>query len=78
MPQFNRVNTVHGNLKTMIHGTHKAFSFGKHASNYLGAFAYRFNARFYLRERLGALLGHAATAAPRRKHQIRGMAVVHD
>lgn len=78
MPQFNWVNTVLGNLKTMIHGAHKAFNFGKYASNYLGAFAYRFNARFDLQELLGALLGHAATGAPTRERQIRCMAEVHD
>lgn len=54
MPQFNWGNTALGDLKTMVHGAHKAFNFGKYASNYLGAFACRFNLRFDLRELLGA------------------------
>lgn len=78
LPQFTWVNTVLGNLKTMIDGAHKAFNFAKYASQYLGAFAYRFNSRFNLRVLLRDLLGHAATTAPVREHQIRGMAEVHD
>lgn len=78
MPQFTWVNTVLGNLKTMINGAHKAFKFGKYASQYLGAFAYRFNRRVNLKTMLGVLLGHAATASPTRERQIRGMAEVHD
>jgi hypothetical protein len=78
MPQFTWVNTVLGNLKTMINGAHKGFKFGKYASQYLGAFAYRFNRRVNLRTLLRDLIGHAATASPVRERQIRGMAEVHD
>lgn len=78
MPLFRWVNTVLGNLKTLINGAHKSFKFGKYASQYLGAFAYRFNRRGNLQSLLSDLLGHAATASPTREHQIRGLAEVHD
>ena len=78
LPQFRWVNTVLGNLKTMINGAHKSFKFGKYASQYLGAFAYRFNQRFNLNALLDNLLNHAATAQPTREWQIRAMAEVHD
>lgn len=78
MPQFSWVNTVLGNLKTMIRGGYKAFKYGKYASQYLGAFAYRFNLRFDLREMLRTLVGQAANTAPTRERQIRSMAEVHD
>lgn len=77
LPQFKWVNTILGNLKTMIYGAHKAFKFGKYASHYLGAFAYRFNRRFRLPALLQALLGDAAGAAPAREQQIRGLAEFH-
>jgi len=48
LPQFKWVNTVLGNLKTMLSGAYKAFGYGKYADRYLGAFAYRFNRRFDL------------------------------
>jgi hypothetical protein len=48
LPQFKWVNTVLGNLKTMLSGAYKAFAYGKYAERYLGAFAYRFNRRFDL------------------------------
>ena len=48
LPQFKWVNTVLGNLKTMLSGAYKAFKYSKYADNYLGAFAYRFNRRFDL------------------------------
>ena len=78
LPQFTWVNTVLGNLKTMINGAHKSFKFRKYASQYLGAFAYRFNQRFKLDALLDNLLGHAATSAPTRERQIRAVAEVHD
>ena len=78
LPQFTRVNTAVGNLKTMINGAHKAFKFGKYASQYLGAFANRFNGRVKLRAFLRVLLGHAASGSPTHERQIRGMAEVHD
>jgi transposase-like protein len=48
LPQFKWVNTLLGNLKTMLSGAYKAFGYGKYADRYLGAFAYRFNRRFDL------------------------------
>lgn len=78
LPQFKWVNTVLGNLKTLINGAHKHFKFGKYASQYLGAFAYRFNRRFDLRTLLTDLIGHAATNSPTRERQIRGGAEGHD
>lgn len=48
LPQFKWVNTVLGNLKTMMSGAYKAVVYGKYADHYLGAFAYRFNRRFDL------------------------------
>ena len=50
LPQFKWVNTVQGNLKTMLSGAYKAFKYDKYADRYLGAFAYRFNRRFNLAE----------------------------
>ena len=78
MPQFKWVNTVLGNLKTLINGAHKSFKFAKYAAQYLGAFAYRFNRRVDLPSLLRDLLGHAATASPSRERQIRSIAEVHD
>ncbi len=78
MPQFEWVNTILGNLKTLINGAHKAFKFGKYVGQYLGAFAYRFNRRVNLRGLMRDLLGHAATGSPTCERQIRGMAEVHD
>jgi transposase-like protein len=48
LPQFKWVNTILGNLKTMISGCYKAFGYAKYGQRYLGAFAYRFNRRFDL------------------------------
>ena len=48
LPQFKWVNTVLGNLKTMLSGAYKAFGYCRYANRYLGAFAYRFNRRFDL------------------------------
>lgn len=78
LPQFKWVNTVLGNLKTMLSGAYKAFGYAKYADRYLGAFAYRFNQRFKLDALLDNLLGHAATSAPTRERQIRAVAEVHD
>jgi transposase-like protein len=78
LPQFTWVNTVLGNLKTMISGAHKAFKFRKYASQYLGAFCYRFNHRFNLRQLVTDLISHAATSSPQRERVIRGQAEVHD
>ncbi len=78
VPALQWVNTVLGNLKTMINCTHKSFKFGKYASQYLGTFCYRFNRRFHLQSLLRELLGHVATSTPTRERQIRGMAEGHD
>ena len=78
MPQFKWVNTVLGNLKTLINGAHRAFRFGKYASQYLGAYSYHFNRRVNLNSLLHDLLGHAATSSPARERQIRGVAEPHD
>ena len=48
LPHFKWVNTVLGNLKTMVSGAYKAFGYRKYADRYLGALAYRFNRRFDL------------------------------
>jgi hypothetical protein len=77
LPQLTRVNTILGNLKTMINGGYKAFKFNKYASHYHGAFAYRFNRRFNLPALLGGLLGNAATSGPTREHQSRDLAEAH-
>jgi len=78
MPQFTWVNTVLGNLKSMLSGAHKAFKFHKYASQYLGAFCYRFNHRFDLHQMVADLIGHGVTAKPLRERVIRGKAEVHD
>jgi len=48
LAQFKWVNTVLGNLKTMLSGAHKSFGYSKYADHYRDAFAYRFNLRFDL------------------------------
>ena len=48
LPQFKWVNTVLGNLKTMLSGAYKSFGYSKYADHYLGVFAHRFNCRFDL------------------------------
>lgn len=78
LPQFKWVNTVLGNLKTMISGAHKSFKFGKYAGQYLGAFCFRLNRRFDLRALVPELIAHAATFPPVRERAIRGLAEVHD
>lgn len=78
LPQFTWVNTILGNLKSLIGGAHKAFKFGKYPDHYLGAFAYRFNNRFDLRAMLLGLVGQAARSSPVPERQIRGLAEVHD
>jgi transposase-like protein len=77
LPQFTCVNTVLGNLKTMINGAHKAFDFAKYAARYLGAFAYRFNRRLDLHSLVSRLLAHAVTAAPRTEKIVRGAELGH-
>jgi transposase-like protein len=74
LPQFRWVNTILGNVKTMISGAHKAFKFGKYHQRYLGAFSYRFNGRFDLRALVGGLIGHVARAKPQPERLIRRVA----
>jgi hypothetical protein len=77
LPAFRWVNTVLGNLKTAISGAHKAFKFGKYATQYLGAFSYRFNHRFDLYRLVSQLIGDVSRARPLRQREIRGLAEVH-
>ena len=77
MPDFRWVNTVLGNLKTLIKGAHKSFKFGKYAPLYLGAFNYRFNRRFNLASLVTDVIADAVRFAPRPEHSIRGRAEVH-
>jgi len=71
LPRFRWVNTVLGNLKTMINGGLKGFDFRKYADPYLGAFSYRFNRRFDLNGLFEDLVRHAANQCPRRETDIR-------
>ena len=68
LPQFKWVNTVLGNLKTMLSGAYKAFGYAKYADRYLGAFAYRFNRRFDLADLVVRLVVDVCrgTATPER------------
>lgn len=71
LPEFKWVNTILGNLKTTLSGAHKAFKYGKYAKSYLGAFAYRFNCRFNLRELVVRLIVEVAQGGPRPRTAIR-------
>ena len=68
LPQFKWVNTVLGNVKTMLSGAYKAFGYAKYANRYLGAFAYRFNRRFDLADLVVRLVVDVCrcTATPER------------
>lgn len=70
-PEFSRVNTVLGNLKTAISGTYHAFKFGKYADRYLAEVQYRFNRRFDLSSILEHLVRAAALTAPTTMQAIR-------
>jgi hypothetical protein len=74
LPALRWVNTMLGNLKTAINGAHKAFKFRKYASQYLGAFCYRFNHRFDLRGMVSTLIADCVLAAPTRQRAIRATA----
>lgn len=74
VPEFNWLNTVLGNLKTMMSGTHHAFKFIKYAKSYLGAFAYRFNRRFDMKAITPRLIVGIAQHKPRPLRVIRGKA----
>jgi transposase-like protein len=70
-PEFLRVNTVLGNLKTAISGTYHAFNFAKYADRYLAEVQYRFNRRFDLKSILGRLLRAAALTRPQPEQVLR-------
>jgi transposase-like protein len=70
-PEFTRVNTVLGNLKTAISGTYHAFKFDKYADRYLAEVQYRFNRRFDLRSILARLVRAAVLTTPRAMPAIR-------
>lgn len=70
LPPFKWVNTVLGNLKTMMSGAFKALNCRKYAQQHLSAFAYRFNHRFNLRDLITSLLVDVAKASPRTEKSI--------
>jgi transposase-like protein len=71
LPQFKWVNTVLGNLKTMLSGAYKAFGYAKYADHYLGAFAYRFNRRFNLADLVVRLVVDVCRHPATSEHAIR-------
>ena len=71
LPEFKWINTVLGNLKTMLAGTHHALKFRKYAQSYLAAFAYRFNRRFDLRGLVARLIVDVARTPPMQEKVIR-------
>ncbi len=71
LPQFKWVNTVLGNLKTMLSGAYKAFGYGKYADRYLGAFGYRFNRRFDLADLVVRLVADVSRSKAAPAHAIR-------
>lgn len=70
-PQFLRINTLLGNLKTAITGTYHAFKFDKYADRYLAEVQYRFNRRFDLSSILPRLIRAAAVTRPKPEPLIR-------
>lgn len=64
LPSFKWVNTVLGNLKTMMSGSFKSLKFRKYAQTYLDAFAYQFNHRFDLRGLIANLIVDVAQTKP--------------
>lgn len=71
LPQFKWVNTVLGNLKTMLSGSYKAFGYAKYADHYLAAFTYRFNHRFDLADLVVRLVVDVCRGKPAPQHVIR-------
>jgi transposase-like protein len=71
LPEFKWVNTVLGNLKTMLSGAYKAFGYAKYADRYLGAFAYRFNRRFDLADLVVRLVVDVTRSRAAPAHVIR-------
>jgi hypothetical protein len=74
LPEFKWVNTVLGNLKTTLAGAYHALNYRKYATNYLAAFAYRFNRRFDLRGLVARLIVDVARAKPDPEAAIRAHA----
>lgn len=70
LPQFKWINTVLGNLKTMISGAYKSFGYRKYAHHYLSAFAYRFNHRFNLAGLVVRLIVDVSRTTPAPKHAL--------
>ena len=64
LPHFKWINTVLGNLKTTLAGTFHAWKFSKYGTDYLGAFAYRFNRRFDLRGLVARSIVDVARGSP--------------
>jgi hypothetical protein len=56
LPEFKWINTVLGNLKTMMSGAFKALKYRKYAQTYLGPFAYRGNHRLDLRDLIANII----------------------
>jgi hypothetical protein len=48
LPEFQRINTVLGNLKTRLSDSYHAIGFRKYAARYLAAFSCCFNRQFDL------------------------------
>ena len=71
LPEFKWINTVLGNLKTMMSGAFKALKYRKYAQTYLGAFAYRFNHRFDLRNLIANLIVDVVRTKPTATRVIR-------
>lgn len=72
VPAFKWVNTVLGNLKTMVSGAFKALKFRKYAQPYLDAVAYRFNHRFDLRGFIASYIVDVVKTKPVSKKGIWG------
>jgi hypothetical protein len=64
LPEFNWIKAVLDNLKIIMAGAIKALKYRKCAQTYLGAFAYRFNHRFDLRDMVVRLVVDAARTRP--------------
>lgn len=77
LPQFKWVNTILGNLKTMLHGAFHSLGWAKHGDSYLGAFAYRFNRRFDLRGLFARLIVDVARCPALQIREIRGGTEAH-
>jgi transposase-like protein len=72
LPEFKWVNTMLGNLKTMLAGTFHALKYRKYAQVYLAAFTYRFNRRFDLRGLVERLIDDVARTPPMKEKVVRG------